>query len=148
MRMDKDYDFFIGTPVILFLLMLIAGIFHEVVTSSVTFALVKGLEYAIGWYGRLATICAIGGILGCLGCRRTVFIKMWNSVVIAAISYCMWNISAKYFDFIEKCIRQGNLSDFTSMIDIGVNGLIFIFTISVAHIPMMGMIDEEGEKVY
>lgn len=48
--------------------------------------------------------------------RLDTLIKMWNSILIAGISYCTWQAAIFFIDFISEYYNQGRLSFLDGML--------------------------------
>lgn len=129
---------FVGWPVIFLFLIFLFGI----VTGPEALALVRIITVIIGIF---AIISGIGGIINCWTSQRTVLIKTWNSILIAGISYCTWQASILFIDFITEYYNQGRLSFLDGALG---GGFQFFLVIVTANMALMGLSDELGEKAY
>ncbi len=137
---------FVGWPVIFVVLIFIFGVLtgpvFDAFTSPAALGLVRGITVVMGVF---AVISGIGCIINCWMSQRTALIKMWNSILIAGISYCTWQAATLFIDFITEQYNQGKVSFLDGMLGGGFQ--FFIVTIA-ANMALIGLSDELGEKAY
>lgn len=84
-----------------------------VFTGPEAFVLIRIITVIMGIF---AVVSGIGGIINCWTSQRTALIKMWNSILIAGISYCTWQAAVLFIDFITEYYNQGRLSFLDGML--------------------------------
>lgn len=137
---------FVGWPVIFAVLICIYGILASTVFDAFTSPAALGLVYGITVImGIFAVISGIGGIINCWMSQRTALIKMWNSILIAGISYCTWQATILFVAFITEQYDRGKVTFLDGMFG---GGFQFFIVIIAANMALMGLSDELGEKVY
>lgn len=133
---------FVGWPVIFVVIVVISAVIGDAVTSPAAFGLVLVMTVLAGIF---AVISGFGGIFACWTSRRTVFVKTWNSILIAAISFSTWQAATLFIDFIKEYYADGRLSFLNGLIG---GGFQFFLVVASANMALMGLIDEYGEKAY
>lgn len=129
---------YVSWIVIFFAAILIFG----VMTGPAVYGLAKAFSVLAGI---LALICGAGGIFGCWASPRTVFIKTWNSVLLIAFSYGVWQAAILFVDFLTESYEKGRFAFLGNMLSGGLGFFVILVTFSIA---LTGLSDEFGEKAF
>lgn len=127
---------FIGWPIIFAAALLIFG----VLTGPTAYELIKVFTVLAGVF---AVISGVGGIINCWGSPRTVLIKTWNSILMAGMSYCVWQAAVLFVEFISGCYEEGRISFLENTVG---GGMGFLLILIAAGTAFSGLSDELGEK--